>query len=68
MFKKEAQKNHILGALTCCLESTPNRAVTLIQQSCISNTPIEQSPQKAYAITKQTKLTSILKIIDFKRK
>ena len=45
---------------------TSNRAVTLIQQSCISNTLIEQSPHIAYAITK--KKTSILKIINFKRK
>jgi len=30
-----------------------NRAVTLIQQSCISNTLIEQSPHMAYAIIKK---------------
>ena len=43
MDKKEAQKDHILGPLTCCvayLEST-------------QNTLIEQSPHIAYAITKK---------------
>ena len=46
--------NHILGPLCCLLRvhsKYSNRAVTLIQQSRISNTLIEQSPHIAYAIT-----------------
>ena len=57
MDKKEAPKNHILGPFTCLLESTQNtvieQSLTLIQQSCISNTLIEQLSHIAYAITKK---------------
>jgi len=66
MDKKEAQKSHILDPLTYCVaylrvySKYSNRAVTLIQQSRISSTLIEQSPHIAYAITKKTKQTSIL--------
>ena len=43
--------------LLCCLlrvySKYSNRAVSLIQQSCISNTLIEQSPHIAYTLTKK---------------
>jgi len=67
MDKKEAQKNHIIGPLTCCVayySKYSNRAVTLIQQSCISNALIEQSPRIAYVITKKlNNLTNKLLIL-----
>jgi len=58
MVKKEAQKTTpfvLLPAVLLIIVHSKyfNRAVTLIQQSCISYTLIEQSPHIAYAIMKK---------------
>ena len=55
MVKKEAQKKSHFWRFDLCYllgvySKYSNRAVTVIQQSCISNTLIEQSPHIAYAI------------------
>ena len=57
MDKRGSEKPHPWPFdLLCCLfrvySKYSNRAVTLIQQSCISNTLVEQSSHIAYAITK----------------
>ena len=56
--KKAQEKPHswpfeLLYCLLGVYSKYSNRAVTLIQQSCIYNTLIEQSPHIAYAIAKK---------------